>query len=59
MILKYHGITQYELENFLQLLEKAQIEGDILALRKVLKEAISGYKPDKEIVDVLHLQKAK
>lgn len=53
------SITQYELENFLQLLEKAQIEGDILALRKVLKEAISGYKPDKEIVDVLHLQKAK
>ena len=54
---KEESLAKEELKNHLELLEKAQNAGDVSALRKVLQRAIAGFKPDKEIVDVVYLQK--
>jgi len=45
------------LEEYLGLIQKAESEGDILSLREVLKESISGFSPQDEIVDLVYLQK--
>ena len=39
------------------MIQSAEKEGDVNALKQVLKEAVSGFVPEKEIVDILHLQK--
>ena len=54
---KEESLAKEELKNHLELLEKAQNAGDVSALRKVLQRAIAGFKPDKEIVDVVYLEK--
>ena len=46
-----------ELENYLKLLHEAELQGDVEALKNTLKEAIEGYNPEKEIVDVLYLER--
>ncbi len=45
------------LDEYFIRLKAAQKEGNVHALKNILKEAISGFTPDEEIVDVLHLQK--
>ncbi|MDA7601983.1 polysaccharide biosynthesis protein [Gammaproteobacteria bacterium] len=50
-------MTSEELEQFLSLLKKAEKEGDVVALKEILREAVSGFTPENEIVDVLSLQK--
>jgi FlaA1/EpsC-like NDP-sugar epimerase len=45
------------LEKYLVSLNKAESTGDILALKDVLKEVVTGFNADEEIVDVLYLQK--
>ena len=49
-------LTSDELEQYLSLLKKAEKEGDVLALKEILREVISGFTPENEIVDVLSLQ---
>ena len=45
------------LEKYLVSLNKAESTGDIFALKEVLKEVVTGFNADEEIVDVLYLQK--
>ena len=45
------------LEKYLVSLNQAESTGDILALQDVLKEVVTGFNADEEIVDVLYLQK--
>ena len=49
-------LTSDELEQYLSLLKKAEKEGDVVALKEILTEVISGFTPENEIVDVLSLQ---
>ena len=46
-----------ELENYLILLSEAEQKSDVNSLKNILKEAIDGYNPEREIVDVLHLER--
>tara|TARA_B100000900_G_scaffold298244_1_gene256725 strand:+ start:2147 stop:3634 length:1488 start_codon:yes stop_codon:yes gene_type:complete len=46
-----------DLENFLELLREADRKGDVVALRNILKQAVSGFTPAEEIVDVVYQQK--
>lgn len=50
-------IERDELDEYLIQINNAQEEGNVLALKNILKEAIIGFTPDEEIVDVLHLEK--
>ncbi|MDC3126967.1 polysaccharide biosynthesis protein, partial [Gammaproteobacteria bacterium] len=43
-------------EKYLSLLKKAEKEGDVVALKEVLRKVISGFTPEEKIVDVLSLQ---
>ena len=52
-------LTSDELEQYLSLLKKAEKEGDVSALKEILREVISGFTPENEIVDVLSLQEKK
>ena len=45
-----------ELEKYLSVLKKAEKEGDVVALKEVLRKVISGFTPEEKIVDVLSLQ---
>ena len=49
-------LTSEELGQYLSLLKKAEKEGDVSALKEILREVISGFTPENEIVDVLSLQ---
>ncbi len=51
------SLSKEKLEQYLNLLKVAEKEGDVVALRNILQQAVIGFVPDKEIVDVLHLQK--
>ena len=42
---------------YLEQIESAEHIGGVLALKEILKEVVSGYVPEEEIIDVLHLQK--
>jgi len=50
-------LTTEELEKYINLLKEAEKNGDIIALKEILREAISGFTPEDEIVDVVYLQK--
>jgi FlaA1/EpsC-like NDP-sugar epimerase len=52
-------LSASELENYLKLLDDAEKVGDVEALRDILKKVVSGFTPEEEIVDVVHLQKIK
>ena len=40
-------------------LKEAEKEGDVVALKEILREVVSGFTPENEIVDVVHNQKQK
>lgn len=46
-----------QLSYYFELLEKAEDKADVSSLRNILKEAVTGYSPESEIVDVLYKQK--
>ena len=50
-------LTTEELELHIDLLKKAEKEGDVKALKEILREVVSGFTPENEIVDVIYLQK--
>ena len=52
-------LTSEKLEQYLSLLKKAEKEGDVVALKEILREVVSGFTPENEIVDVVHNQKQK
>ena len=49
-------LSSTELEIHLESLKVAQKKGDLSALREILKQVVSGYTPDKEIIDVINQQ---
>ena len=51
------SLSSNELENYLKLLYEAEQQSDVAALKNTLKEAIDGYNPEKEIVDVLYRER--
>ena len=52
-------LASEELEQYLSLLKKAEKEGDVVALKEILREVVSGFTPENKIVDVLSLQEKK
>jgi FlaA1/EpsC-like NDP-sugar epimerase len=46
-----------ELEIHLNSLSEAEKNGDVVALRNILKSVVSGFIPEDEIVDIVYLQK--
>lgn len=48
-----------ELEVHLNSLSEAEKNGDVLALRNILKSVVSGFMPEDEIADIVYLQKNK
>ena len=50
-------LSAVQISYYLELLEKTEEEGDVFRLRDILKEAVIGYSPESEIVDVLLSQK--
>ena len=50
-------IESSKLEQYLSLIKQAEKSGDVQALKDILGEAVSGYKPSEEIVDVVYRQK--
>ena len=46
-----------ELEVHLNSLSEAEKNGDVVALRNILKTVVSGYTPEDEIVDIVYLQR--
>jgi len=50
-------IAPEELEICLDSLKEAEKKGDVLALRDILKDTVSGYTPEKQIVDVVYQQR--
>ena len=50
-------LTEKEIDKYLGLLKEIIKKGDVESLKEILKEVVSGYTPDNQIVDVLYLQK--
>ena len=50
-------IDASELENYLNLIKEAEHCGDVQALKNILGQVVSGFKPSEEIVDVVYRQK--
>ncbi len=50
-------LSANELEFYLESLQEAERIGDVESLRDILKKVVSGYTPEKDISDVVYLQK--
>ena len=50
-------LSEKEINLFLREIEEAEKTGDTEALKETLKNAVVGFTPDKEIVDVMYLKK--
>jgi len=50
-------LTAEELERYINLLKEAEKEGDVVALKEILKDVVSGFTPENEIVDIVYQQK--
>jgi len=48
-----------DLNKFITLLRDAEREGNVKDLKEILKQAVSGFTPEEDIVDVVFLQKEK
>ena len=46
-----------DLSRFLELIADSERKGNVVTLKKVLREAVDGYTPEAGIVDVLHTEK--
>ena len=58
-ILKAHEdfLTKEVIHNYLKKLKIAEENGDVIELKEILKAVVVGFTPEKEITDVLTLQK--
>ena len=52
-------LAKEELDKYIALLKEAEKEGDVIALKDVLKLVVTGFAPEKDIVDVVYNQKQK
>tara|TARA_Y100000992_G_scaffold273314_1_gene215467 strand:- start:121 stop:567 length:447 start_codon:yes stop_codon:yes gene_type:complete len=52
-------IDSSDLEKYLNKIKKAELEGDVIYLKEIMKDAIPGFTPDKIVVDSVFLQKSK
>jgi len=50
-------LPKNELDRYIILLKEAEKDDDVVALKKILKDVVSGFTPESEIVDVVYLQK--
>ena len=50
-------LSANDIEFYLQSLKEAERSGDVESLRDILKKVVSGYTPEKDISDVVYLQK--
>ena len=50
-------LPEQELSKHLEALEEAERDGDVLSLRDILKETVSGFTPEDEIADIVFQQK--
>jgi FlaA1/EpsC-like NDP-sugar epimerase len=51
------SLSSEELKKYLSLLDQAERNGDVVMLRDILKETVSGFIPEEEIVDVVYKQR--
>lgn len=51
------SLTKEELDKYIALLKEAEKEGDVIALKEILKQVVTGFTPEKDIVDVVYNQK--
>ena len=54
---KEQFLTSSDLAEYLEKIKKAENEGDVIYLKEVMKEAIPGFTPEKEIVDQVYRQR--
>ena len=52
------SLSSEELKKYLSLLDQAERNGDVVMLRDILKETVSGFIPEEEIVDVVYKQRS-
>jgi FlaA1/EpsC-like NDP-sugar epimerase len=52
-------LTKEELDKYITQLKEAEKKGNIVTLKKILKQVVAGYTPEKDIVDVVYNQKQK
>ena len=50
-------LSKVELDHFLSALQKAGESGDVMALKKILKEVVTGFTSHDERVDVFFIRK--
>ena len=50
------SLSSEELEKYLRELDEAEKTGDVSALREILKQAVSGFTPEREISDIVYKQ---
>ena len=50
-------LTKEELDKYIIMLIEAEKEGDVVALKEILKQVVSEFTPDQDIVDVVYSQK--
>ena len=50
------SLSLEELEQYLRELDEAEKAGDVSALREILKKAVTGFTPEKEIADIVYKQ---
>ena len=48
-----------DLLGFIDSIKEAELKGDVHSLKEILSSAVSGFTPEKEIVDVVYLQRKK
>ena len=50
-------LSKEVIQNYLRELKLSEESGDVIELKEILKAAVVGFTPEKEITDVLALQK--
>ena len=50
------SLSSADLDHYLNLLQEASETNDVTALKEILKQAVLGFIPEEEIVDILYLQ---
>ena len=53
---KEDSLTEEVLSKYLVSLSEADRVGDVIALREIFKEAITGFEPEEDIVDIIYTQ---
>jgi len=52
-------LPKEKLDTYIDLLKEAEKDGDVVALKEILKKVVTGFTPEDEIVDVVYQQKQR